>query len=121
MGFLNFISNFSETSETHPKKTLMTRYYRTRYSVVKDVVISYAKKNNYNINSIDDKHGEIFIQTTKFHLIISVIQVSVIETAVDAKVQTYKIFGFNKPQRIIEDLFTFLDKNLEFKGTGLHP
>jgi len=121
MGFLDFITNFAETSETHSKSILKTRYYRTRYSIVKDAIIAYAKENDYIVNSIDDKHGEIFVQTTKFHLIISVIQVNVIETAVDVKVQTYKIFGFYKPQSIIEQLFTFLDKRLEFKGVGLHP
>ncbi len=121
MSFLKFISNFAETRETHSNNILKTRYYRTRYSVIKDVVIRYAKENDYIVNSIDDKHGEIFVQTTKFHLIISIIQLTVIETAVDVKVQTYKIFGLNKPIMIIEDLFNFLDKNLEFKGTGLHP
>ena len=121
MGIKEFLTNFAETSETHPKKILKTRYYRTRYTNVKSVIVDYANRNDFIINSIDDKHGEIFIQTTKFHFIISVIQVNVVETAVDVKVQTYKIIGMNKPINVIQHLFAFLDKKLEFKGVGLHP
>ncbi len=121
MGITKFLSNFAETKEKHEKKELKTRYYRTRYNKVKDAVIEYSNHNDYIINNIDDIHGEIFIQTTKFHLIISIIQVNPLESAVDVKVQTYKIFGMNRPQRIIESLFAFLDKKLEFKGVGLHP
>ncbi len=121
MGLMDLITNFAETSETHSNKILKTRYYRTSYKNVKSAIGDYAKKNSYIINSIDDKHGEIFVQTTKFHLIISVLQINALETAVDVKVQTYTILGLNKPRSIIEQLFTFLDKALDFKGVGLHP
>ena len=120
MGLREFIINFAETSERHSKNILRTRYYRTRYTNVKNSVIDYANRNNFIVNSVDDKHGEIFIQTTKFHLIVTISQINVLETGVDVKAQTYKIFGLNKPQSVIEDLFTFLDKKLEFKGVGLH-
>lgn len=121
MGITKFLSNFAETKERHQNKELRTRYYRTRYSKVKDAVIEYSNHYDFSINNIDDIHGEIFIQTTKFHLIISIIQVNPLESAIDVKVQTYKVFGMNKPQRTIENLFAFLDKKLEFKGVGLHP
>ncbi len=120
MGLMDIISNFAETNEKHSKEKLKTRYYRTSYKKIKDSVISYADERSLIINSIDDKHGEIFLQTTKYHIITSIVQISSIETAVDVKVQTYKIFGLNKPQSIIENLYSFLDKKLEFKGVGLH-
>ena len=121
MGIMKFLSNFAETSERHIKEILRTRYYRTSYTKVKNSVIDYANEHDYIVNSIDDKHGEIFVQTTKFHLIITVLQINSLETSVDVKVQTYKIIGMNRPQYIIESLFSFLDKKLEFKGAGLHP
>ena len=121
MGIMTFLSNFAETSERHFKKILRTRYYRTSYTKVKNSVIDYANHNDFIVNSIDDRHGEIFVQTTKFHLIITLVQINTLETSVDVKVQTYKIIGMNKPQSIIESLFYFLDKKLEFKGVGLHP
>lgn len=121
MGIMNFISNFAETKELHQLPALKTRYYRTRYTKVKDMIIEYANHNDYIINNIDDIHGEIFVQTTKFHLIISIIQVNPLETAVDVKVQTYKIVGMNKPRNIILNLYSFLNKKLDFKGVGLHP
>ena len=121
MGIMNFISNFAETSERHIKGMLRTRYYRTSYTKVKNSVIDYANEHDYIVNSIDDKHGEIFVQTTKFHLIITVLQINSLETSVDVKVQTYKIIGMNKPQRVIENLYSYLDKSIEYKGVGLHP
>ncbi len=121
MGIREFLTNFAETSERHSKNILRTRYYRTRYSKVKEAVVDYAKRNDFIVNSIDDKHGEIFVQTTKFHLIISILQINALETGVDVKVQTYKIIGLNKPLSVIEHLFSFLDSVIEFKGVGLHP
>ena len=120
MGIMSFITNFAETSEKHFNKSLQTHYYRTSYTKVKNKIIDYANEFDFIVNSIDDKHGEIFIQTTKFHLIMTLFQVNALETSVDVKVQTYKIFGMNKPQRVITNLFTYLDRNLEFKGIGLH-
>ena len=121
MGLMKFMSNFAETKELHSNRLLQTRYYRTSYTKIKNELIEYSNENNFIVNSIDDIHGEIFLQNTKFHLIISVLQINPRETAVDIKVQTYKIIGMNKPINIITNLYTFLDKKFEFKGVGLHP
>ena len=88
---------------------------------MKDSIVNYANEENYIVSNIDDKHGEIFLQTTKFHMIISVLQINPLETAVDVKVQTYKVIGMNKPKIVIENLFAYLDKKQQFKGVGLHP
>ena len=121
MGLKDFLTNYAETSEKHLNNSLVTRYYRTSYLKIKNTIIDYANEKDYIVNNIDDHHGEIFIQTTKFHLIITLLQVNSLETSVNVKVQTYKILGLNKPQRIIENLYTFLNKKLQFKGIGLHP
>lgn len=120
MGLMDLLTNFAETNERHQNKRLITRYYRSSYKKIKNVIIDYANEFNYIVSNIDDKHFEIFIQSTKFHIIITILQNNPLETAVDVKVQTYKVFGLNKPKSVIEDLFDFLDKKLEFKGVGLH-
>ena len=121
MGLMDFLSNYAETSEKHIKNNLQTRYYRTSYLKLKNTIIDFANENDYIVNNIDDQHGEIFIQTTKFHLIITLMQVNSLETSVNVKVQTYKILGLNKPQRLIESVYAFLNQKLQFKGVGLHP
>ncbi len=121
MGLMDYISNNAETNEKHTNRNLRTRYYRTSYNKLKNTIIDYANEKDYIVNNIDDQHGEIFIQTTKFHLIITLLQVNSLETSVNIKVQTYKILGLNKPQRVIENLYTFLNQKEQFKGIGLHP
>ncbi len=49
------------------------------------------------------------------------VQVSPLETAVDIKVQTYKILGLYKPLKIITGLYNHIDSKADFKGIGLHP
>ena len=121
MGFMNYLTNYAETKELHSNQNLRTRYYRTKYTTLRDTIMNYAKEHEYFVKNIDEKHREIFLQTTKFHLIISIIQINPMETAVDVKVQTYKIVGLKKPERTILNLYAYLNKKLDFKGLSLHP
>jgi hypothetical protein len=73
------------------------------------------------IKSEDDIHGEIFLQSSRYHIIVSIVQVNALETAVDIKVQTYKIIGLFKPIQIIISLYQHIGTKVEFKGLGLHP
>jgi len=121
MSFLGFLSNFAETKEKHNNPNLRTRYYSTEYKAIRNIINDYAKENEYLVTKIDDKKHEIFLQNTKFHIIISIIQITPMETAVDIKVQTYNIIGMNKPVRSILDLYSYLNNKLKFKGVSLHP
>ncbi len=121
MGFFDALSNHAESKERHTNLTLMTHYYKTNYDKVKETVSLACKHFNYKISSIDDTHGEIFIKTNRFHMIVTIIQVTPRETAVDIKVETYRLFGFNKPKRLIETMYKKLNQSLELKGKGLHP
>ena len=121
MAFFDFASNIAETKELHANQYLRTRYYKTRYKNLKDVILAYAKANKIKVKSEDDLHGEIFLQTNRYHIIVSIVQVSPLESAVDIKVQTYKILGLYKPLKLILSLYIHIDTKAEFKGTGLHP
>ncbi len=121
MGLLDFTKTISETSERHNDRELLTRYYKTSYTKVKEQIEVFCNKTGMTIDNIDDNHGEIFIKTKKLHIIISVIQVSPIETAVDIKVQTYGLIGLNLPKKTVLAIYNHLNNTLSFKGVSLHP
>lgn len=121
MAFFDFASNLAETRELHSNQYLRTRYYKARYTNLKEIVLKYANENNIFVKSEDDVHGEIFLQTQRYHIIVSILQVTPLESAVDIKVQTYKLIGLFKPLKIITKLFNYIDEKSDFKGTGLHP
>jgi len=121
MAFFDFASNISETSEIHQNKDLKTHYYKARYNNIKKIVLDFAKEKKMSVRSEDDIHGEIFLQSNRNHMIISIMQISPLETAVDVKVQTYKMIGLYKPMKDTITLFNYISKKADFKGTGLHP
>jgi|LGOV01.1.fsa_nt_gb uncharacterized protein YktA (UPF0223 family) len=121
MALFDFASNLEETKELHSNQYLRTHYYKSRYNNIKEIVIAYAKSKKINIKSEDDRHGEIFLQANGYHIIVSIVQVTPLETAVDVKVQTYRILGLYKPMKLIFTLYNHINTKAEFKGSGLHP
>jgi hypothetical protein len=121
MGLFDFASNVAETFETNTNNQLKTHYYKDRYNNIKQIVLNYALINKITVRSEDDVHGEIYLQAGNYHMIVSILQVSPLETAVDVKVQTYRILGLFKPVKLILNLFKHIDSKANFKGVGLHP
>jgi hypothetical protein len=121
MGLLDFISNTEETRENHPRREFKTRYFRCGYTKTKEAIIKYAEANDIGVRDINDTHGEIYLQTRAYHMMISIIQVTPLESAVDVKVQSYRPIGFFKPRKLITALYEELKDKLQFKGAGLHP
>ena len=116
MGFFDFIASLEETKEQHINRDLRTRYYKCGYNQVKKVVLDYAESLKLKVISVDDAHGEVFIQSSSYHMIASIIQINPLETAIDIKVQSYKAVGFNKPKNAILSLYNELNnKNAEFE------
>ena len=121
MGFFDFATNIAESKEIHNDNNLKTHYYKTRYNNIKQIILSYAQANKLIVKSEDDVHGEIFLQANNRHIIVSIVQVSPFETAVDVKVQTYRIIGLYKPMKEIILLYRYIGTKADFKGVGLHP
>lgn len=121
MGLKDYISNNAETKELHSNQDLRSRYYKANYKKVKAEVEEYSKNKNIEVKHVDDVHGEIFLQTNSYHMIVSIVQVTPLESAVDMKVQTYKLAGMNVPKKLIIEMYAYLDTKLTFKGTSLHP
>ena len=121
MGLKTFLTNNAETRELHTDPDLRSRYYRTTFRKTKDIIEQYCNDRGIVIVNVDEVHGEMFLQTSKHHMIASIIQVNPLETAVDLKVQTYQLIGRNMPKAKIIQMYEHLNENLTFKGVGLHP
>jgi hypothetical protein len=121
MGFLSFFHTIAESKELHSDTVLRSRYYKTNYAKAKAVVLEFAKEKGLDVRNIDDVHKELFLQGSRFHVIVSIVQVNPIETSIDLKVEIYGLLGFNRPKNKIVEYYAYLDQNLPFKGVGLHP
>ena len=121
MGIRDYFSNNFETNDTHRIPKLKTRYYKASYKKIKIALEEYCDKTNVHIKHVDDAHKELFLQTNKYHIIFSVVQITPLESAIDMKIQTYKIMGMNTPIDIIWKFYQHLDSVLSFKGVGINP
>ena len=121
MGMLDVFKTVAETKELHVDPYLRSHYYKTNYQKAKDAVLLHAKELKLDVRHVDDVHKELFLQGPRHHVICSIVQVSPIETSVDFKVEVYGLLGMNKPKNIILGFYRYLDKELPFKGTSLHP
>lgn len=117
----SFFGTIDETQELHVVRELRSRYYKTNYKKAKAMAIEYTKAINVNVTNIDDEHREILLQSKRYHIIVSIVQVTPIETSIDLKVEMYGLFGFHRSRKIIISFYEYLDRNLQFKGVGLHP
>lgn len=121
MGVTSFFKTIAESKELHSDVQLRSRYYKTNYQKAKAVLLEYAKQESIDVRNVDDEHRELFFQGSRFHIIVSLVQVNPIETSVDFKVEYYGLLGMNRPKNTILKLYQYLDQNLSFKGVGLHP
>jgi len=121
MGLMSFFQNIAESKELHSEALLRTHYYKTNYQKVKANCLEYAGLQNLDVRTIDDVHKELFLQSARYHIIVSIVQVNPIETSVDFKVEQYGLIGMNRPRKRIIDFYQYLDKQLLLKGISLHP
>ena len=121
MSFNSWLGTIAETKELHSFIGLRSRYYKTNYEKAKAVVLEYANQINTNVSNIDDVHKEILLQSNKYHIVVSLVQVNPIETSIDFKVQFYGVIGMHRPRKMILKFYDYLNSNLQFKGVGLHP
>jgi len=121
MSLGSFFGTTAETQELHIVRELRSRYYKTNYQKAKATVLEHAKDINVNVANVDDEHKEILLQNSRYHIIVSFVQVNPIETSVDFMIEIYGLFGFHRPRKLVLSFYEYLDKNLTFKGVGLHP
>jgi hypothetical protein len=121
MGFLDSFKTTFETREKHPLRDFQTHYFKANLKTTKETLLTIIKKEGWTVETENDRFGELFVRGKKHHLIITMIQTSPQEVAVDIKVQVYQLMGFKKPQKMITFIYQELANQLTLKGTGLHP
>ncbi len=121
MSLKSYLGTIAETQELHSVIGLRSRYYKANYQKAKEVVLEYAEQMKAVVRNIDDEHKEILLQSNKFHIIVTFVQVTPIETSIDFKVEMYGLFGLHRPRKMIIKFYEYLNSVLPFKGVGLHP
>lgn len=119
MGIKDFFASEFETSDTHHKTSMQTRYYRATYEQTKDAILSLIKTYNGSNIIVNDQYQEISFLTSRYICVFSVINLRPTESAVDIKV-SYNSISFGKGYKLIEEMYQKLDRSLLLKGTGLY-
>jgi hypothetical protein len=120
MKIRDYFSNNFETGENHYLENLKTRYYRARNEEVKKVIDELIIAEKGVLKAKNDNFCEIFYECPEYSCTVVVISPRPTETAVDLNVTTYKILPFEKPTKIIDRIYKYLDSKLPFKGVSLY-
>jgi len=119
MGFMDFFTKDIETKDHHKNPQLRTHYYKAEYPQVKEVLLNFFKERGTRVVNVDDNFGEILVVEPAFDLIVSIKRVSVVQHAVDFKVNSKGLIGAKRPFKVVRELYELLDKKLNFAGIGL--
>lgn len=120
MAFKDYFTNDFETSDNAKSEELQTHYYRDTYEKVKNEVLNFAKKNDYEIGNINDEYREIYLYKNRHDLIITLVELSLMEISVDVKSTTYYLIGLKRGLKPIKELYQHLNRNLSLKGVALY-
>ncbi|MFA5542335.1 MAG: hypothetical protein WC008_02590 [Bacilli bacterium] len=120
MKFRDYFTNEFHTAEDHYIPSLRSRYYRSTLANAIEAIKEIAKKHKGVIKHVDDVRGEILFDSQKFSANVIITSTSYTETAVDLLITTYGILPLGKGKKIIEQIYTDIDKKLPFKGVSLY-
>ena len=121
MSLTSFQMTSCETRELHPDAQLRTHYYRNSFKDVLAAVQKLAEKAALDVRDINETHGEIYLLGNGFDAIMTVAQITPIESGVDLKINYFSFVGLDRPKKKALELYKNLDALLKFKGVSLHP
>lgn len=121
MGLADFFASTCETRELHRDAQLRTRYYRNRFEQCQTAIEKFAAAHKLQVADVNLVHREIYLVGSQYDCIVTVSQLSPIESGIDLKVNMAGSFGWGKPKKIAIALYKYLDSVLAFKGVSLHP
>lgn len=110
-----------ETRELHTDSELRTRYYRNSQKDCIKVIQNLQEVIGYEVKDINEAHGEIYILSNGYDMILTLTKITPIETGIDVKVNYFTYVGLGRPKKRAIELYRELDKALNFKGVALHP
>ncbi|MCR6095559.1 DUF1499 domain-containing protein [Salipaludibacillus agaradhaerens] len=123
--FRKIFSTSTETREHHHEDSLKTRYYKTmKDKAMMEVETMLRNRKGFEVASVSEDHGEIVVNVKsgkKTFVVATIIMVRPFRTAVDFSVstETFLFTDFGHSRKMIRELYTDLDKRLQFVGTGL--
>lgn len=119
MRLKDYFTNTFDTSDNHYINELRTRYYRNRLSDAKNAVLDYVSSVKGKVLSDDEQYNELLYETAGYSMTVIFVPITPSEIAIDLKVNTFSLLPFGKGKKVIDDLYKYLDKNLQFKGVSL--
>jgi len=112
MKFLSGFAKHYETKDGAQDPALVTRYYRNNYKIAKEAVLKVAKNHGFQIRHEDDERKEHLLTGNAGEIIISMVNVTPIETAIDFTINTTGALSFGQGKKIITALYEGLNKEL---------
>ncbi|MCM2675253.1 DUF1499 domain-containing protein [Alkalicoccobacillus plakortidis] len=116
--------NHAETGEKHSIEALQTRYYKGNKDKIIEGIEAVVKESGYKLKRTERERGEMIIEQVsgqKFLLVASVITVRPFKTAVDFSCSHSTVLpsDFGKSRKMLVAMYSKLDKQLTFIGSGL--
>ena len=74
--------------ETSDETTPGTNYYRGTYEQVKAAIFATAQEMNLTVKSHNDTHKEFLLKHKNYEIMVTAVNVTILETAVDLVVMT---------------------------------
>ncbi len=121
MSFSSYFSPTCETRELHSDPGLRTRYYRNNFKQCLEAFEKMASSGKFDVRNVNPEHGELYVISNGYDIIVTITQVTPIECGIDFKVNFFSFAGFGRPKKKVIEFYKDLDKLLKFKGTALHP
>ena len=118
---MGFFQAREETKELHSKIELRTRYYRTSFKKVLDVLGKLQDEMDFEIQQVNEQFGEIQLLSNGYDMVLTIKEFTPSETGIDIMCNYFSTFGFNRPKKRIIELYKALDSKLPYKGQSLHP
>lgn len=121
MSFTSYFSPSCETRELHSDPDLRTHYYRNSFKQCAEAFETLSKTGEFDIRNVNPEHGELYVISNGYDIIVTIIQVTPIESGIDFKINFFSFVGLGRPKKRAVSLYKELDKLLKFKGVALHP
>ncbi|MFH0993677.1 MAG: hypothetical protein V1761_04940 [bacterium] len=121
MSLMSFFQTYCETRELHPDAVLRTHYYRNGFRDCVTALEKLAEKDRLEVRDVNQTHGEVYLLGNGFDCIVTIAQITPIESGIDLKVNYFSFAGLGRPKKKVVELYKYLDSALKFKGVSLHP
>lgn len=115
------MSKAYQTSEKASSDALKSRWYKANFQMTKKAVLEVLDEFGFEPKVTDDTYGEIFVESDKFVMTITIYEYNPAETSVDIYYQSKRLFDFGASKKDIQIFYNSLSKKLVFKGLSLHP